>query len=79
MQGMNRKVSAETTDTSEAERVADVLAGRTEDLAVDLDLAVATERVAPTVPTDGPGDRVLPGFPDPLVEVEVADRMRHDG
>jgi hypothetical protein len=59
--------------------VTDVLAGRAEHLAVDLDLAVTPEEMAPTVPADRSRHRVLPRLPDPLVEVQVADGMRDDG
>jgi hypothetical protein len=57
--------------------LADVLAGRTEDLAVDVDEA----RVAavPEPPSDRPGDGISPGVPDPLVQLEVAHGMRDDG
>jgi hypothetical protein len=60
--------------------VFDVLAGRAEDLAVDVDQPTPPERPAmPSLPSDRSGDGVSPRIPDPLVQIEVADRMRHDG
>lgn len=55
----------------------DVLAGGTEDLSVHVD---GTSMPAePPFLSHGSGDGVSPRFPDPLVQVEVADGMRDDG
>jgi hypothetical protein len=57
--------------------LADVLAGRAEDLAVDVHHASVTTE--PELPPDRPGHRIPAGFPDPLVQIEVAHGMRDDG
>ncbi len=66
----------ETRDDLEAEGLAHVFGGWSEDLAVDVDLATAP--TMPDLPSDGSGDGVPPRVPDPLVQVEVADWMRDD-
>ena len=57
----------------------DVLADRPEHFAVDLDLAVAPEQVTTTVPPNRTRHRVLLRLADPLMQVQVADRVRDDG
>src|SRR5688500_6936029 len=58
----------------------DVLAGRPEDLAVHVDRPTTPVRPAmPSLSTDRSGDGVTPRILDALMQVEVADRMRHDG
>jgi hypothetical protein len=61
-------------DDLEAERLAHVFGGRSEDLPVDIDQAIAP--TMPGLPSDGSGDGVPPRVPDPLVQLEVADRVR---
>jgi hypothetical protein len=64
----------------EAKRLADVLAGRPEDLPVDVHLVSSpeSETVSPR-PSDGSRDGVPPRVSDPLMQVEVADGMCDDG
>ena len=58
----------------------DVLAGGPEHLSVHVDEPTPPERPAmPSLPPDRSGDGVSPGIADPLVEIEVTDRMRHNG
>ena len=57
--------------------MSDVFAGGTEDLAVDVDRA-SMPTGSPLL-SNGSGDGVSPRITDALVQVEVADRMRHDG
>lgn len=66
----------EAGDDLETEGLAHVFGGRSEDLPVDIDEAIAT--TMPGLPSDGSGDGVPPRVPDPLVQVEVADRVRDD-
>ena len=57
--------------------MADVFAGGSEDLAVDVD-----QTLVPTMarlPSDGPGDRIPPRVADALVQIEVAHGVRDDG
>ena len=58
----------------------DVLAGGAEDLAIHIDQPTPAERPAvPSLPSDRSGDRVSPCILDALMEIEVADGVRHDG
>lgn len=66
----------EACDDLEAEGLAHVFGGRSEDLPVDIDQAIAP--TMPGLPSDGSGDGVPPRVPDPLVQVEVADWVRDD-
>lgn len=64
----------------EAERVFDVLAGGPEHLSVHVDQPTPPERPAmPSLPSDRSGDGVSPRLSDALVQIQVTDRMRHDG
>ena len=69
--------SLETDEVSEPEGLADVLAGGAEDLAVDVDHASVT--AMPQLPSDRPGHGITSGVADPLVQVQVAHRVRDDG
>ena len=63
--------------SSEPEGLADVFAGWSEDLAVDIDQPLVSSM--PRLASDGSGYRIPPRVADPLVQVEVADGMRDDG
>jgi hypothetical protein len=69
-------LAKEACDDLEAEGLAHVFGGRSEDLPVDIDQAIAP--TMPGLPSDGSGDGVPPRVPDPLVQVEVADWVRDD-
>jgi hypothetical protein len=57
--------------------LADVLARRSEDLAVDINRASVT--TVPELPSDRPGHGITAGVADPLVQIEVAHGVRDDG
>jgi hypothetical protein len=57
--------------------LADVFAGRAEDLAVDVDQPLVPSM--PRLPSDRPSHRISPRLADPLMQIEVADGMRDDG
>jgi hypothetical protein len=57
--------------------LADVFAGRAEDLAVDVDLASATAMPQPS--SDRSSDGITACFADPLVQIEVAHGVGDDG
>ena len=73
---MIESLAKEACDDLEAEGLAHVFGGRSEDLPVDIDQAIAP--TMPGLPSDGSGDGVPSRVPDPLVQVEVADRVRDD-
>lgn len=61
----------------EPEGMADVFAGRSEHLRINVDQTITP--TMPPVPSDGPGHGVFPRIADPLVQVEVAHGVRDDG
>jgi hypothetical protein len=57
--------------------LSDVLAGWAEYLAIDVDHASLT--TMPQLPSDRPSHGITASVADPLVQVEVAHGVRHDG
>ncbi|MBA3738982.1 MAG: hypothetical protein H0W97_10505 [Actinobacteria bacterium] len=58
----------------------DVLAGGPEDLSDHVNQPIPPERpMMPSLPSDRSSDGISPRIPDALVQIQVTDRMRHDG
>jgi hypothetical protein len=75
-----REPQVNHTGILEPERLADVFAGGPEDLPVDIHKMISPEPEAmPRRPSDRPRDRVPPRVTDPLVQIQIAHGMCHDG